>query len=119
MPADLEAAQDDLIRTADLHKIAIISTREEQARMAIELLSERTDAELILVTATTSGHETRSALDADLIAYVWSASTHAVFRAFDGVDRRKIAYVQGTGAVSIVLAVERWVRESFADQLNS
>jgi len=112
MPAGSETAQDDLLRTAGLNKIAIVSTREEQARRAVDLLSERTDAELLVVTATTSGQETSLALDADLIAYVWAASTHAVFRAFDKIDRKKIVYVQGTGAVSIVLAVERWVSEN-------
>jgi hypothetical protein len=113
MPAGSDPAQGDLLRAAGLNKIAIVSTREEQARAAVELLSERTDAELLVITATTSGHETRAALDADLIAYVWAASAHAVFRAFDKIDRKKIVYVQGTGAVSIVLAVERWVAEHF------
>ena len=119
MPAGGETAEDDLLRTAGLNKIAIVSTREEQARRAAELLGERTEAELLVVTATTANHETRSALEADLIAYVWAASTHAVFRAFDRVDRKKLVYVQGTGAVSIVLAVERWVGENFAPTARS
>jgi hypothetical protein len=37
------------------------------------------------------------------------ASTHALFRAFDGYDRQKFCYVQGTGASSIVRTLERWV----------
>ena len=73
MPAGGETAEDDLLRTAGLNKIAIVSTREEQARRAAELLGERTEAELLVVTATTANHETRSALEADLIAYVWAA----------------------------------------------
>jgi hypothetical protein len=50
------------------------------------------------------------------VLIVWSAITHAVFRAFDGVDRERIEYVQGTGAASIVLALERWaIRQSSFD----
>jgi hypothetical protein len=112
IPAGGEDAQDDLLRTAGLRKIAIVSTREEQAHRAAELLSERTDADVVVVTATTSGHETSAALEADVIAFVWAASTHAVFRAFDKIERRRLAYVQGTSAVSIVLAIERWVNEN-------
>jgi len=46
---------------------------------------------------------------ADVVLFVWSATTHAVFRAFDAVDKKRFAYVQGTGAASIVLALERWI----------
>jgi hypothetical protein len=91
--------------------VAIVSTREEQARRAAEMLGERTDADIVVVTATHGGGEVNAAINAEVIAYVWSASTHAVFRAFDKVDRKKIAYVKGTSAASIVLAVERWVSE--------
>jgi hypothetical protein len=40
---------------------------------------------------------------------VWAATKHAVYRAFDDV-RDRIEYVQGTGASSIVLALERWIQ---------
>jgi hypothetical protein len=78
------------------------------------VLRERSGAEVVVVTATAGGHETRSAATADVIAYVWSASTHAVYRALDKIDRRKIAYVRGTGAGSIVMAIERWAFENSA-----
>jgi hypothetical protein len=112
-PSAAEAEQDP-IRAAAFTKIAVISTREEQAQRAAEVLRERSGAEVVVVTATASGHETRSAATADVIAYVWSASTHAVYRALDKIDRRKIAYVRGTGAGSIVMAVERWAFENSA-----
>jgi hypothetical protein len=108
-PADGVAA--DPLKTAGLKKIAIVSMREEQASRAAEQLKDRSGATVVLVSDTASGPETDSAATADVIAYVWSATTHAVFRAFDKVDRKKIAYVRGTGAASIVLAVERWSLE--------
>jgi hypothetical protein len=107
-------AEEDPIRAAAFTRIAVVSTREEQALRAAEILRERSGAEVIVVTATAGGYETRSAVTADVIAYVWSASTHAVYRALDKIDRRKIAYVRGTGAGSIVMAVERWAFENSA-----
>jgi hypothetical protein len=114
MPLQVSAQgpEDDPIRLARFNKIAIVSLREAQAEKAAELIRERTDGQVIVVTATEAGSETRSAATADVIAYVWAATTHAVFRAFDKADRRKIAYVRGTGAASIVLAVERWAHEN-------
>ena len=119
MPAGGETAEDDLLRTAGLNKIAIVSTREEQARRAAESSAsvQRPNCSSLRLRLQTTRR--RSALEADLIAYVWAASTHAVFRAFDRVDRKKIVYVQGTGAVSIVLAVERWVGENFSSYAPS
>lgn len=108
-PADGTAT--DPLKAAGLKKIAIVSMREEQAGRAAELLRDRTGATVILVSDTASGPETDSAATSDVIAYVWSATTHAVFRAFDKVDRKKFAYVRGTGAASILLAVERWSLE--------
>ena len=42
-----------------------------------------------------------------VLLFVWANTTHAVYRAFDNV-REKLAYVEGKGAVSIVLTLERW-----------
>lgn len=110
MPTALGAEQDPLA-TAGLKKIAVVSTREEQANRAADQLRKRTGAEVLVVSGTVGSHETDSAASADVVAFVWSATTHAVFRAFDKVDRKKFAYVRGTGTASIVLAVERWVME--------
>ena len=74
---------------------------------AAELIRERTSANVIVITDTAAGSGTDSARTADIILFVWSSATHAVYRAFDGV-RDKLAYVQGTGASSIVIALERW-----------
>jgi hypothetical protein len=99
----------DILRNADLRKVAIICTREQQATNAAGVIAERTGAEVTLVTKRVAGPETDRALDADVVLFVWMASTHAVFRAFDGFDRRKFLYVQGTGSSSIIRSLERWV----------
>ena len=44
-----------------------------------------------------------------MLLFVWSAVKHAVYRAFDNIDKEKIAYVSGTGSASIVRALERWI----------
>ena len=41
-----------------------------------------------------------------------SGTPGSVFRAFDGFDRNRLCYVQGTGAASIVRALERWVQNN-------
>jgi len=109
LPPDAERA--DPIRQARLGKVVIVSLRERQARSAAELLAARTDAEVVCVTDTHADAGMAAALTADVILLVWSAMTHAVFRGFDRMDRRKIAYVQGTSAASIVLALERWAAD--------
>lgn len=109
VPLPQAVASMDPIRQAALAKVAIVSLRERQAHEAVGLLRERCDSQIIVVSETHPGAVTRSALSADVVLFVWSATTHAVFRAFDGVDKKRFAYVQGTGASSIVLALERWV----------
>jgi hypothetical protein len=106
---DTEIQEDapDFIAEANLRKVAIVSLREEAAYAAAELIRQRTVADVVVVTETHAGAATDSAKLADVILFVWSSSTHAVYRAFDSV-REKLAYVQGTGATSIVLALERW-----------
>jgi hypothetical protein len=85
--------------------------REEQARKAADLLAARTGATVWVVVATHGNYETATLVSADVIAYVWAASTHAVFQSMSKAARQKIAYVQGTSASSIVIAVERWVAQ--------
>jgi hypothetical protein len=104
---EIEEDTPDLIVEANLRKVAIVSLREEAAHTAADLIRQRTDADVIVVTETHAGTDTNSAKLADVILFVWSSSTHAVYRAFDNV-REKLEYVQGTGAMSIVLALERW-----------
>jgi hypothetical protein len=101
--------ESDPLREAELDVIAIVSLREDQARTAKALLAARTTAEVRVVSATHGNFETDALRAADVIAYVWSASTHSVFRAFQKADRKKITYVQGTSATAIVLAIERWI----------
>ena len=106
------ANEADPLATANLTKVAIVSTREKQAREAAEQIRRRTGANVVVVTETDAGAMARNARTADVILVVWLAISHAVFRAFDGV-RDKVVYVQGTGAENIVLALEgRVTRQS-------
>lgn len=109
LPVPTEVEEVDSIREADLKKIAIVSMREPQAKAAAELIRERSDAEVVLVTKKAAGGQTDSAITADVVLFVWKATSHAVFRAFDNMERNRLSYVQGSGAGSIVLALERWV----------
>jgi hypothetical protein len=71
--------------------VAIVSLRDGQAQEAAALLRERTDAQIVVVSGTHPGAETRSALEADVVFFVWSATTHAVFRAIDALDKKRLA----------------------------
>ena len=102
---------DDVLGVAALHKIAIVSLHEKAAQAAAVLLRERTKAEVFVVSELVAGPGTRNAQTADVVLLVWAATKHAVYRAFDDM-RDKVAYVQGTGASSIVLSLERWVLSS-------
>ena len=107
-PVELTAEAVDPLIVADLHQVAIVCSRDAQAREAAAIIRERTAAQVSIVASTTAGQETTHARQADVILFVWMASTHAVFRAFDGFDRKRFCYVQGTGSSSIVRALERW-----------
>jgi hypothetical protein len=98
----------DPLQRANLRKVAIVSMRDRQAREAAAMISDRCGTEIVLVADKVAGAATNNAASADVILFVWSATSHAVFRAFDGIDRNRIAYVQGTGSSSIVISLERW-----------
>jgi hypothetical protein len=98
----------DVLGSANLHKIAIVSLQEGAAREAARELQDRTGADVAVVTSLVQDGLTKAAANADLILFVWAACSHAVYRAFDE-HRDRVAYVQGTGASSIVLAAESWV----------
>lgn len=108
VPPDFEVEDLDALANAKLRHVAIVCMREPQAREAAEQVAARSGAEVTLVTGKSAGAETDHARTADVILFVWMATSHAVFRAFDGVDRKRIGYVQGTGVSSIVRALERW-----------
>jgi hypothetical protein len=108
LPADgVSASVVDPIRQLGLRKIAIVSLHERAAAEARALLEERTGATVFVVDEAVAGPATKSAQSADVVLFVWAAAKHAVFRAFDAV-RDRLVYVQGSGAGSIVLALERW-----------
>jgi hypothetical protein len=104
----LSTEDHDALADVGLDQIAIVSLHQASAYGAAKELEERTGAKVSVVTSMVAGAETHHALTADLILYVWAATTHATYRAFDG-HRDKIEYVQGTGVSSIVMAAERWV----------
>jgi hypothetical protein len=99
----------DPLATASLQHVAIVCMREPQAREAAGQIRARTAAQVTLVTGKSAGAETDLARTANVVLFVWLATSHAVFRAFDGIDRKRISYVQGTGAASIVRSLERWL----------
>jgi hypothetical protein len=108
-----EAAQDPLTKLP-IKKVAIVSLRARQAEQAAADIHKRTGADVLVVTDKVAGSATDSALKADVVLLVSSAVKHAVYRAFDGA-RERMVYVQGTGAASILLALDRWAARQVAD----
>jgi hypothetical protein len=110
LPAEKEESEHiDPLADKQFRQIAIVCMREQQARDAATQIATRSGAKITLVTGKTAGEETDHARKADVVLFVWMATSHAVFRAFDGVDRKRICYVQGTGSSSIVRSLERWM----------
>ena len=109
VPILQEAAAVNPIRHAALKRVAIVSMREKQRRRPPHYSGSgpipRSSSSRKRIQGQTQG----AALAADVVLFVWSATTHAVFRAFDALDKKRFAYVQGTGATGIVLALERWI----------
>jgi hypothetical protein len=111
---DEESSEPDPLDSLKIKKVAIVSLRQEPARLAAEIIRERTGAEVVLVSETHAGTASSNAATADVILFVWASTTHAVYRAFDKV-REKLAYVEGKGALSIVLTLERWAMKYVTD----
>ncbi|MFW2231191.1 hypothetical protein [Rhizobium sp. CRRU65] len=105
------AVTDDPLRSGKFRKIAIVTLHERAAREAAAEIESRTKAHVVIVTDHAAGDGTASASTADVILFVWGATKHAVYRAFDKV-RDRLEYVQGTGSASIVRALERRARVS-------
>lgn len=102
----LDTVEGDPLAGAGFKKIAIVSLHERSARDAAIQIEARTKADVIVVTDHAAGEGTSSAATADVILFVWGATKHAVYRAFDKV-RDRLEYVPGTGSASIVRALER------------
>jgi hypothetical protein len=111
LPAATELDEVDPLAGAGLRHVAIVCMREQQARDAAEQIKERTGAQVSIVITKNAGSETDHARNADVVLFVWLATSHAVFRAFDGFDRKRFCYVQGTGVSSIVRSLERWAMD--------
>jgi hypothetical protein len=109
LPPELpEDQEEDPLTAGGLKHVAIVCLRKQQAEQAADEIQKRSGAKVTVVLSTTAGAETLLACTADVVLFVWLASTHAVFRAFDTYDRQRLVYVQGTGASSIVKSLERW-----------
>lgn len=109
LSGSVERAAKDTLHGSGLRRIAIVSLQETGAREAAKELAERTGAEVQIVNSLVQGTMTRAAATADLVLFVWAACSHSVYRAFDNC-RDRLAYVQGTGAGSIIAAAEQWVQ---------
>jgi hypothetical protein len=101
-------SQVDVFENCHLKRVAIVSLHEKSAKAAADIIRTRSGAEVIIVSEHVAGPTTDAAQAADVVLLVWAATKHSVYRAFDKV-RDKLAYVQGTGPSSIVLALERWL----------
>jgi hypothetical protein len=106
-PAEEKGA--DILAAANLKHVAIVCLREQQAKQAAVQIAKRSGAKITVVASTSAGAETTLACTADVVLFVWMASTHAVFHAFDGFDKKRFCYVQGTGSSSILRTLDRWV----------
>ena len=105
-PSDLSQADVDPLSSCPHRRIAIVSGRTSPARAAAKQIEARSGARVNVVSSSVADDATDRACNADCILLVWSAISHAAFRAFDAV-RDKIVYVPGTGASSIIMALER------------
>ena len=103
----IEEEENDILSNLQADKIAIVSLQIESAQTAADLISQRFSGETIVVSETHNNSAVENAKNADVILFVWASNTHAVYRAFDNV-REKLFYVQGKGASSIVISLERW-----------
>ena len=111
LPVQAEATSEiDILADLGIKRIAIVSLQEKQATMAAQMIRDRTGAEVTVSTDKVPGTQTEAAKRAEVILFVWSAAKHAVFAALDDV-RDRIAYVQGTGASSIIMALEHWAMQ--------
>jgi hypothetical protein len=108
-----QATDSDPLAAVKWQKIAIVSLQESAAREAAKELRARTGANVVIVPSLVQDGLTKTAEAADVILLVWAACSHAVYRAFDK-HRDRLAYVQGTGASSILNAAERMAERSIA-----
>jgi hypothetical protein len=111
-PLSTTEASDDPLKNCGLKKVSIVCMRETQAKEAKKIIEERSDIQVSIISSKVAGDNTTQARSCDVVLFVWLATSHAVFRAFDGFDRNKLCYVQGTGISSIVRSLERWIAEN-------
>ena len=101
----------DPLSALQILRISIISLQIESAQNAAELIRQRTPSEVIVVSETHNNSAVENAKNSDVILFVWASNTHAVYRAFDN-SREKLVYVQGKGASSIVISLEKWAMKN-------
>ena len=101
----------DVLSELQNNRIAIVSLQIEAAQTAAEIIRQRSPAKVIVVSETHNNSAVENAKNSDAILFVWASNTHAVYRAFDN-SREKLVYVQGKGATSIVISLERWAMQN-------
>lgn len=101
----------DLLSALQVERIAIVSLQVEAAQNAAELIRQRIASEVIVVSETQNNSAVENAKNSDVILFVWASNTHAVYRAFDN-SREKLVYVQGKGASSIIISLEKWASKT-------
>lgn len=105
--AEIIDVETDVLAELRTIRIAIVSLQVEAAQTAADLIRQRAAANVIVVSETHNNSSVENAKNSDVILFVWASNTHAVYRAFDS-SREKLVYVQGKGASSIVISLERW-----------
>jgi hypothetical protein len=108
--SEIITEEKDILSDLQASKIAIVSLQIESAQTAAELIRERFSGEVVVVSETHNNSTVENAKNSDVILFVWASNTHAVYRAFDNT-REKLFYVQGKGASSIVISLERWAMQ--------
>jgi hypothetical protein len=111
-PLSVTEETNDPLKNSGLKKVSIVCMRETQAKEAKKIIEDRSDIQVSIISSKVAGENTTQARSCDVVLFVWLATSHAVFRAFDGFDRNKLCYVQGTGISSIVRSLERWIIDS-------
>lgn len=104
------SGEKDILSDLQANKIAIVSLQIEPAQNASDIIRQRTSSEVIVVSETHNNSSVENAKNSNVILFVWASNTHAVYRAFDDV-RDKLFYVQGKGASSIVISLEKWAMQ--------
>lgn len=105
-PATTE--ETDPLAALHLQRVAIVWRDDGPARLAAARIEQRSGASVVLVTEEHPRGQTERALTADVVLLVWRNTSHAVSRAFQRIDRKRLVYVPSAGASGVQRSLERW-----------